>query len=158
MKGSKPETGLTCSVYSHTKGMENRHPGGLLRRLEEKRINAPPPLASSEAGEAARSERELRNKPVSQPISFVPHVQQFCHAIAWSQGTVRARWRGGVEAHSLIPTLSLHSSVSSLLDTQSKFTQAGGNPNPHSYKSDPIVATGISYGIQNDKSIITACA
>lgn len=56
MKVGKPETGLTCSVYSHTKGMENRHPGGLLRRLEEKRINAPPPLASFEAGEAARSE------------------------------------------------------------------------------------------------------
>lgn len=26
---------------------------------------------------------------LSQPISFVPHVQQFCHAIVWSQGTVR---------------------------------------------------------------------
>lgn len=46
---------------------------------------------------------------LSQPISSVPHVQQFCHAIAWSQGNT---WE--VEAHSLIPAPLLLSFVFSL--------------------------------------------
>lgn len=86
---------------------------------------------------------------VSQSISFVPHVRQFCHAIAWSQGTVRLN--GGVEGGSFSHSCSFTSllrvhSVCSLLYIPSDFTQAGS-----------IVATDITYGIQNDKSIITAC-
>lgn len=74
--------------------MENRHPGGLLRRLEEKQINAPPPpLTSFEAGRAARSEScDTNLEPTNQLCSACSTILP-CNCLVSRNS--KAQWRGG---------------------------------------------------------------
>lgn len=115
-------------------------------------------LTSFEDGEAARSEScDTNLEPTNQLCSACSTIL-LCNCLVPRNS--KAQWRGGEEAHShSYPFTSLLSvlSVPSLLYTQSKFTQAGDNTNPHSHKYSPDVAADISYVIHNDKSILTAC-